>query len=373
MHPDGESGFPAAENAFEVWSHVPSTMVAEGADRRPPDVTIAVPTWRRAHLLVETLRSIAAQDFDGVVEILVADDGSESRDAETILAQLPELNGRCFRYYVNATNIGLFPNWNRCIELARGPWMSILNDDDLLDPDFLTAMFADLRRHPDAQGIVCRKRFFGSHVDRLVEEAPTPPAERRLGGMRGLLRPAARFAWSALNRIQARRVWNGKRSRRVSASEFFWGAVLHNGAGFLFRREAALRFGGYQLNEGPSADYWFYARFALNGHLRQHEQVAASVRKDATNVTGRTIIDALLNGYRLQRALAGTVVPRWWRRFLPLMISHDRADMMREWNADVPQEEVERTLGIRLVRDRPLRVDLLRRLFWRHGRSGTPR
>jgi hypothetical protein len=40
--------------------------------------------------------------------------------------------------YKNEFNIGLYGNWNKCLTLAKGKWITILNDDDLLENNFLT-------------------------------------------------------------------------------------------------------------------------------------------------------------------------------------------------------------------------------------------
>lgn len=40
-------------------------------------------------------------------------------------------------YYKNEANLGLFGNWNRCIELAKGKWVCLLHSDDLLMPNYL--------------------------------------------------------------------------------------------------------------------------------------------------------------------------------------------------------------------------------------------
>ena len=33
------------------------------------------------------------------------------------------------KYYKNEKNIGMYGNWNRCIELSNGEYLTILNDD----------------------------------------------------------------------------------------------------------------------------------------------------------------------------------------------------------------------------------------------------
>ena len=47
---------------------------------------------------------------------------------------MPESN---IKYYQNEKNIGLFGNWNRCVELSTSKWVAMLHsDDEILDDYF---------------------------------------------------------------------------------------------------------------------------------------------------------------------------------------------------------------------------------------------
>ena len=43
-------------------------------------------------------------------------------------------------YYKNKENLGMFGNWNRCLELARGEWVCILHSDDKIMPNYIEEM-----------------------------------------------------------------------------------------------------------------------------------------------------------------------------------------------------------------------------------------
>lgn len=353
-----ETGF-AFRNAMNDWDHVPADLAADGGERTPPFVTIGIPTYKRADLLAEAVQSALAQGFARPVEILVVDNDPDSRGAEDLLERLPELRRHAFRYYVNRENVGVFPNWNRCIELARGEWVTILNDDDLLDPNYLDLMFAEIDRLPKIDGIVCLKRFFGgTHEASSTENESAPAAGEPMSGQvlhRLVASSAGRRA--LLKRVVERALvetrYLGRTSRRIAPRKFFWGAVLGNGGGFIFKRAKALEIGGYYPEEFPTADLYFYTRLAKMGHLRQHRAIAASIRKTEGNITVNTVTEQLAEGYKFYQTLAASEVPRWWRRTIPFMIARDRAEYARVWNTDIPQAEVEQALGMRLPRDRP--------------------
>lgn len=340
-------------DALDDQADIGSVVQVEGSDRTPPFVTIAITTYKRPDLLRESVRSALDQDFDRPVEIAVFDNDPESTGAAALLEHMPELATRNFRYIVNSGNLGVFGNFNRCITTAHAPWLTILQDDDLLDPAYLQQMFDEIDAHPTTDGIVCLKRFFGGK-DEGDATPPAPPMSRAvlLGSLRSRTGLRA-LAGRVTGRLLAEGTYRGRRSRRIAPRKFFWGAVLGNGSGFLFRIDAARKVGGFYAEEYPSADIWFFARLAKTGHLRQHRAIAASIRKTEGNITVRTITEQLAEGRRLYATLAGTEAPRWWARTIPMMIARDRAEYMRVWNADVPAAEVERALGIRLPPDRP--------------------
>ena len=51
------------------------------------------------------------------------------------------------RYVRNHTNLGQRANWNRCLQLARGAYLTIFPDDDIMMPDNIAAKAAVLSQH----------------------------------------------------------------------------------------------------------------------------------------------------------------------------------------------------------------------------------
>lgn len=109
----------------------PSTL-----DPRPshsPLVTIAIPTYNRAgSYLPQALRSALGQTYSNL-DIIVSDNCStDSTKAFVTSVRDPRL-----RYFRHDVNIGSTPNSNFCIEQAKGKYLLILHDDDLIDDDFI--------------------------------------------------------------------------------------------------------------------------------------------------------------------------------------------------------------------------------------------
>lgn len=102
-----------------------------------PQVTVVVPTRNRADLLRMTLRSVLAQrNVD--LEIVVVDEASSDHTPEllqTLVERLPDGRLHTVRH---AQPKGVSAARNAGLEMARGEWVSFVDDDDLWTPDKLS-------------------------------------------------------------------------------------------------------------------------------------------------------------------------------------------------------------------------------------------
>lgn len=123
-----------------------------------PFWSVMIPTYRPdERLLAETLESVLAQDEGpGRMEIVVVDDASPGVDVAEMVRRLGGGRVRC---EVQAVNRGLAGNWNRCVELARGEWVHLLHQDDLVRPGFYREMAELVGSCPEASAAFCRHEF----------------------------------------------------------------------------------------------------------------------------------------------------------------------------------------------------------------------
>jgi glycosyltransferase involved in cell wall biosynthesis len=92
-------------------------------------VSIIIPTYNRADLVVEALHSVLSQTY-AAKQIIVVDDGSSDETS----ARVAQLEGVEYHYQNNrgqgaARNLGL--------QFARGEYVASLDSDDVWDKDFL--------------------------------------------------------------------------------------------------------------------------------------------------------------------------------------------------------------------------------------------
>lgn len=319
-------------DAFEDIGEIATEELFAGCDRTAPVLSIVIPTFQRHELLMEALRSALAQDIGRPLEVVVLDDDPVSFELARLIADLPEVASANFRYLRNSANLGYYQNHSRAIQVARGEWFTILHDDDLLDPGFARVMLQQIQADPRIDGLVCRKRSMDCR-DVPYEES----------GFRGVAR-----------KIHELLQFGTKGTRRIDARKLFWGCVNGNMVGFMCRTEDACSIGGFYPEEYPSADYFFYARFAQRFTFCESRQtlmtfrvfVNAAIRKE-------TNLAALRKNWELQRAYAGSVLPRFWAKIIPLLMARQIKTTGRFWRNDVTNEEIASDIGVRIPADRP--------------------
>ena len=115
-------------------------------------VTVVIPTYNRAHVIGETIRSVFAQTYDRW-DIVVVDDGSTDNTAE-VVAQFP---GRIT--YIRQEHSGLpAVARNVGVRLGRGEYIAFLDSDDLWLPDKLALQVDVLKQYPKA-GLLCADAY----------------------------------------------------------------------------------------------------------------------------------------------------------------------------------------------------------------------
>jgi glycosyltransferase involved in cell wall biosynthesis len=125
-----------------------------------PVVTVCIPVYNGHTFLDRCLQAIVKQTYDNL-DILVVDNQSTD-DTAAVLAAWTIRDPR-IRVVTNETNIGLVPNRNRCIDLARGEWIKFMDVDDVLAASAIERLLqASQGKHRMA---ICRRLFSYEGVD----------------------------------------------------------------------------------------------------------------------------------------------------------------------------------------------------------------
>jgi len=114
------------------------------APAAPPRVSIVIPMYGKPLLTFTCLASVHAHTRHEDVEVIVVDDASPEPAAEALAA----VTG--VRFERNAANLGFVGSCNRGVELARGEFVVLLNNDTIVTAGWLDALLAVFELRVDA-------------------------------------------------------------------------------------------------------------------------------------------------------------------------------------------------------------------------------
>ncbi len=246
--------------------------------RNAPRLSVVIPAYDQPLLLKAALTSLARQGNALDFEVVITDDLG-LRETQWIVDScgLPHV-----RYARNPVRLGAVANWNEGLRLARGEWITILHEDDLLLDGCFARVAEYLRPGVTALAVRCAS---------------------------GSILPAGRAAG------QSRR-----RPRRYRPEHFLKSAMTPFPGVFL-RREAARDLGGFDDAWGPLADYEFWYRLGCYGPVWFLPETFAFYRVRENQWTARAWPEMIRRTHLLRLAIAREQFPahprlgRWLARF----------------------------------------------------------
>jgi glycosyltransferase involved in cell wall biosynthesis len=117
-------------------------------------ISIIIPTYNRENFIEETIQSVLNQDYVGILEIIISDDGSSDRTL-----QIAESFGErvlILRKPVDCFNQGASSTRNRGISIATQPYICFLDSDDFFLPGHLRKITSFMDSNPDLYFTFCR-------------------------------------------------------------------------------------------------------------------------------------------------------------------------------------------------------------------------
>jgi hypothetical protein len=244
-------------------------------------VTAAIPTFRRAKLLVRAVDSVLSQSWSDV-RVLVCDNASD--DETRSLMEAAAARDRRVVYHRHERNHGSFFNFQYAVDHVETPYFSILSDDDLLLPDFYRRAVLALEREPDLG-------FYASQV--VLYDV--------LRGTHGL-RPAK--LWRP-GRHEA-----GESARLMTDHHFAW-------TGCVFRREVRDALGPFE--SVPMGDILFMGKAAAAFPFVVDLRPGALYSETSSSHSQNVPVSELIRSHEVARA---------WAAGLPGMSDEDRAAMV---------------------------------------------
>ncbi|MCB2187240.1 MAG: glycosyltransferase [Deltaproteobacteria bacterium] len=141
----------------------------------PPGFTILTLTYNTpAAVLRQTAASVLAQDYPHFAW-LIWDNGSQEAATRGLLAELDQ--DPRVTVHLHPENLGITRGHQAALELATGPYVALLDHDDLLTPDALRIMAWHIARHGEPDFLYsdedkCDER--GRHFYPVLKPDPSP-------------------------------------------------------------------------------------------------------------------------------------------------------------------------------------------------------
>lgn len=250
-----------------------SKLVCEVKRHDKPIVSIVIPTYRRHEILLDAINSALKQDTEYPIEVVVVDNDPESLFDVINNIDFNPLKHN-FKYYVNEDNVGMFGNWNQCIFLAEGEWVSILHDDDWIVPEFVTEML----------------RYIEGGKEILVCEVVVGGAGYGEAGFKEI-------------DLLARKKNNKISTTTLNVDDMIMGTPSP-APGYLIRKDAFLKVGGFTNVSYPCGDYETYIRlFHLFGILKINRKMAYYRIMDNQTFKDDTLKLMISDSYKIKKEL----------------------------------------------------------------------
>jgi glycosyltransferase involved in cell wall biosynthesis len=219
-----------------------------------PRVSICIPTYNRSHLVSRAIDSALSQS-ETDIEVVLLDDASTDNTRE-IIASYKDSR---LRVESAPRPLGLDWGFNRSLEIARGTYVTVLCDDDLLYPECVSLLADGLDRFPDASFASSAWHLIDARgatikTIRLVKDAPA-------SGTLVDLRRVVATSWLCHNRI--------------------------GGTSSVLMRRAALEGGRFKTRYAQMFDWDMWLRLLKRGPLLYLPRVLSAYRMHDGSLSAR--------------------------------------------------------------------------------------
>jgi glycosyltransferase involved in cell wall biosynthesis len=236
--------------------NIESELIYGDINKNKPFISIMIPTYKRLKLLQEAVLSIINQHNYIDYEIIIVDNDNNKEFMPQILEFIKSINSNKILYYVNRKNIGVFPNWNKCITLANGTFMTILSDDDYLLPNYLDNMTKYLNNDKTIDRIECK------YITRDEREKTIKQNIKQLIKMILGFNSFKDIGWqNKLKSIYYNKIIN--KSTKLILPEMYLMGCFTAPHAQLYKVELAKKIYGFNQNHAPISDYIFNCQYVI--------------------------------------------------------------------------------------------------------------
>lgn len=112
-------------------------------------ISIIIPVYNQESYIEKCLYSIQNQSYRSY-EVIIINDGSNDKSEECILKFIKDER---FKYY-SQQNSGVSSARNKGLALASGTWVTFIDPDDYISPDYLEVLLGSMRDRPELDLVI---------------------------------------------------------------------------------------------------------------------------------------------------------------------------------------------------------------------------
>jgi glycosyltransferase involved in cell wall biosynthesis len=126
-----------------------------------------MPAYRRPQFIGEAIESVLAQTYSNW-RLLVSENGPGGGEVQDAVS--PYTSDPRIQYSATGTNLGPAPNWTRLLQAGTAPYFTVIQDDDMWDPEFLGRRVAFLENHRECGFVYSGDRQVDQNGRRIASE-----------------------------------------------------------------------------------------------------------------------------------------------------------------------------------------------------------
>lgn len=313
------------KNHYEANENISSILKQGKKGTHIPKISIVIPTYKRADLLKTTLESAIGQKGFTDYEIVIVDneftDEGKISDTQKLIQKY---NDKKILYYQNAENLGMTGNWNRGIELASGEYITILHDDDWLEPEFLK----NANEKIDGNKLILMKPMIRDY-------------RKDLSFIQKIWK---KFKYSIRGVVDCFIPKSG-----LTIKDYYLRNPSFGTLGLIFKRKELLNLGGYDEEMYPAMDYWLHAQYCDQFGAVLYKKKLCNYRiskNESFNIAGQFAEKIHLCRKLILKKRAVEIGK--WGKCLPVLYAYDVYTFNKSWMRKGQKENSNKKLSFKL-------------------------